>query len=80
VREVIESHPALAEGAGPIEIDEPLWALFMAFEHERIHLETSSILMRELYLPYISLYLPVSPYISRPPPSSCVSCQLLSPT
>ena len=26
----------------------PLWALFMGFEHERIHLETSSVLIREL--------------------------------
>ena len=26
----------------------PLWALFMAFEHERIHLETSSVLITEL--------------------------------
>ena len=53
VREVIQNHSALAEGAGPINIDDPLWALFMAFEHERIHLETSSILMRELPSPLI---------------------------
>jgi len=26
----------------------PLWALLMSFEHERIHLETSSVLIREL--------------------------------
>eukprot|EP00964_Phaeocystis_antarctica_P000779 scaffold424_cov69-Phaeocystis_antarctica.AAC.11 len=53
VREVIQNHAALAEGAGPINVDDPLWALFMAFEHERIHLETSSILMRELPAPLI---------------------------
>lgn len=28
--------------------DHPLWALAMGFEHERIHLETSSVLMRQL--------------------------------
>lgn len=28
--------------------DSPLWALFMGFEHERIHLETSSVLITEL--------------------------------
>ena len=28
--------------------DSPAWALFMAFEHENIHTETSSVLMREL--------------------------------
>mmetsp|Transcript_1798 Transcript_1798/g.2737 ORF Transcript_1798/g.2737 Transcript_1798/m.2737 type:complete len:900 (-) Transcript_1798:1715-4414(-) len=27
--------------------DHPLWALFMGFEHERIHFETSSVLFRE---------------------------------
>ncbi len=26
----------------------PLWALFMGFEHEKIHLETSSVLFRQL--------------------------------
>jgi len=26
----------------------PAWALFMGFEHERIHLETSSVLIRQL--------------------------------
>ena len=30
--------------------DHPLWSLFMSFEHERIHLETSSVLIRELPL------------------------------
>jgi hypothetical protein len=30
--------------------EHPLWALFMGFEHERIHLETSSVLIRELPL------------------------------
>ena len=29
-------------------MDSPGWALVMCFEHERIHLETSSVLMREL--------------------------------
>lgn len=28
--------------------DDPAWALLMALEHERIHIETSSVLMREL--------------------------------
>ncbi len=29
-------------------INSPLWALFMSFEHERIHIETSSVLIAEL--------------------------------
>lgn len=32
----------------PITMDDPLWSLFMGFDHERIHLETSSVLMRQL--------------------------------
>jgi len=32
----------------------PLWALFMGFEHERIHLETSSVLIAEMPLKYVS--------------------------
>lgn len=45
---VITSHQSLSSGHPPITQDDPLWALFMAFEHERIHLETSSVLIREL--------------------------------
>ncbi len=50
VRAVIETHPDLATGHAPITWQQPLWALFMGFEHERIHLETSSVLIRELPL------------------------------
>ena len=32
----------------PVTMTSPYWALFMGFEHERIHLETSSVLMRQL--------------------------------
>jgi len=42
---LIETHPVFNE---PISQDKPTWALVMAFEHERIHLETSSVLIREL--------------------------------
>ena len=44
---LIETHPALEE---PISQDKATWSLAMAFEHERIHLETSSVLIRELPL------------------------------
>lgn len=50
VRGVIEAHPGLAPGHPAIDEAHPLWALFLAFEHERIHLETSSVLLRELPL------------------------------
>ena len=48
VSELIATHPDLADGHPPIGMDHPLWALFLGFEHERIHLETSSVLIREL--------------------------------
>lgn len=35
-------------GGPPGVQDSPGWALFMGFEHEDIHLETSSVLFREL--------------------------------
>ncbi len=45
VQRLIAEHPAFAE---PLTIDSPGWALVMGFEHERIHIETTSVLMREL--------------------------------
>ena len=32
----------------PIKMEDPSWSIVMGFEHERIHLETSSVLIREL--------------------------------
>lgn len=46
VKNIILTHPGFE--ALPITWNDPLWALFMGFEHERIHIETSSVLMREL--------------------------------
>lgn len=48
IRAIIEHHPLLEPQHMPITQDSPLWALVMGFEHERIHLETSSVLLREL--------------------------------
>lgn len=50
ITEVIASAPGLELGHAPITQESSLWALFMGFEHERIHLETSSVLIRELPL------------------------------
>lgn len=44
VNEVIDR----AELTLPITQDHPLWALLMGFEHDRIHFETSSVLIRQL--------------------------------
>ena len=37
----------------PIGWDNPFWAVLMGIEHERIHLETSSVLMRQHDLKYV---------------------------
>ena len=37
----------------PIGWDSPFWAVLMVIEHERIHLETSSVLMRQHALHYV---------------------------
>ncbi len=50
LRKLIKTHPLLDDEHMPITPKSPMWALVMAFEHERIHLETSSVLMRELPL------------------------------
>lgn len=50
VHQLISLHP---EFDRPVTMDSPGWALVMCFEHERIHLETSSVLMRELPLKYL---------------------------
>jgi hypothetical protein len=42
---MLKSTPALE---GPANWDTPGWAIFMGFEHERIHIETSSVLIREV--------------------------------
>ncbi|KAL3905288.1 MAG: hypothetical protein SGILL_009738, partial [Bacillariaceae sp.] len=49
VVDAILNHPSLDDSKGPVKVDQshPMWALFMGFEHERIHFETSSVLFRE---------------------------------
>ena len=66
VSQVIADHPevgkevAPAPGADASAAEErywrhPLWSLFLGFEHERIHLETSSVLVRELPLEWLRM-------------------------
>jgi hypothetical protein len=37
----------------PITWDDPWWIIVMGIEHERIHLETSSVLIRQHQLKYV---------------------------
>lgn len=50
---LIKTHPFLSADHMPITMKSPMWALVMGFEHERIHLETSSVLIRELPVEYV---------------------------
>ncbi|WP_082400405.1 5-histidylcysteine sulfoxide synthase [Neptunomonas antarctica] len=49
VDEVISSMPLTL----PITQDQPAWVILMGIEHERIHLETSSVIIRMLSLDYL---------------------------
>mmetsp|Transcript_148704 Transcript_148704/g.386633 ORF Transcript_148704/g.386633 Transcript_148704/m.386633 type:complete len:917 (+) Transcript_148704:94-2844(+) len=54
---VIATHPALDDSDGPITVtwDHPMWSLFMGTEHQKIHLETSSVLFREMPIGIVQL-------------------------
>ena len=47
-REIVDRFIRECDFALPIDWNSPMWIVLMGIEHERIHLETSSILMREL--------------------------------
>lgn len=47
IHQLIETHPDLEKRGGDLQ-SSPLWALWMGFEHEKIHFETTSVLIREL--------------------------------
>lgn len=53
VCQVIDDSADLATGC-KVDAQHPLWSLFMAIEHEHIHLETSSVLIRELPLEFVT--------------------------
>lgn len=48
VRELVDGVIRNADLTIPIDWDSPLWIVMMGIEHERIHLETSSVLIRQL--------------------------------
>ncbi|GAB1267731.1 5-histidylcysteine sulfoxide synthase [Aurantivibrio infirmus] len=48
VRKLVDDFICSAELKLPISWGDPFWIIMMAIEHERIHLETSSVLIRQL--------------------------------
>ena len=49
-REIVDNFIRNCDFTLPIDWDSPMWIVMMGIEHERIHLETSAILLRELPL------------------------------
>ena len=60
-REIVDNFIRHCDFSLPIDQDSPLWIILMGIEHERIHLETSSVLIRELPLAHVKPH----PYWSR---------------
>lgn len=58
----------------PITKEDPLWAIWMGIEHERIHIETSSVLHRQMALECISPHanFPICPISGDAPENSMV--------
>ena len=48
VRKLVDDFIMRATIQLPIGWDDPMWVVMMGIEHERIHLETSSVLIRQL--------------------------------
>ena len=48
VRNIIENLIANVTINLPVTEEDPLWSLIMGIEHEHIHIETSSVLIRQL--------------------------------
>ncbi len=49
-RALVDNYIRTCDLSLPIKWNDPMWIIMMGIEHERIHLETSSVLMRELPL------------------------------
>ncbi|MFZ3475737.1 5-histidylcysteine sulfoxide synthase [Streptomyces sp. 4.24] len=56
VSEIIQRTDFPGESGRPVTADDPAWAIFMGIEHDRIHLETSSVLVREMPLSCVSAH------------------------
>lgn len=52
-RDIVDRFIRNCDFTMPIRWDDPLWIVMMGIEHERIHLETTSVLIRELPLEFV---------------------------
>lgn len=53
VRRVVDELISSMEFSLPIHDDSPMWIVLMGIEHERIHIETSSVLHRQMPLEFV---------------------------
>lgn len=53
VKEIVLELIDTIEFTMPINWDSPMWIILMGIEHENIHIETSSVLLRELDIKYL---------------------------
>lgn len=75
VRESVDALMARLPLALPIGWDSPWWPILMGIEHERIHLETSSVLIRQHDLKYVRPHpaWPSCPEAGEPPANDRVA-------
>lgn len=75
VRHAVDEMIATLPMTLPITKDNPLWAIWMGIEHERIHIETSSVLHRQMPLAFIQTHadFPICPIVGDSPENSMVS-------
>jgi 5-histidylcysteine sulfoxide synthase/putative 4-mercaptohistidine N1-methyltranferase len=71
VREVVDERIRTMPLTLPIGWESPFWPILMGIEHERIHLETSSVLIRQLPLEEVRSHdaWPICPDHGEPPPN-----------
>lgn len=53
VKKIVQEYIQTVDFTLPITWDNPMWVILMGIEHERIHIETSSVLHRELDVQYL---------------------------
>lgn len=72
VREAVNELIDRVEFSLPIDWQSPMWPIMMGIEHERIHLETSSVLIRQLDISYVqsSDLFPICPAQGHAPPQN----------
>jgi 5-histidylcysteine sulfoxide synthase/putative 4-mercaptohistidine N1-methyltranferase len=54
VRDIVDNFIRTANIPLPVDWNDPFWIIMMGIEHERLHLELSAVLLRELPLHYVT--------------------------